>query len=616
MRLSLVSMPWQALDTPSLPIGLLTECVRRTGADRPVSEYHGNLAWAAYLISATNGELGPAEYTTVSEMVFHGIGDWVFAGSLCGNGGWARDRLARYAGHRGLDVSAAVGMRALVDGFIDEAAAEVLAQRPDVVGFTSTFMQNVPSLALARRLKRLRPDLRVVFGGGNCDGPMGHALHRNYGFVDYVVRGEGEAVFPRLLDRIEAGAPVADLPGVCWRRGTGSVANPPSRTPLGIGAVPAPNYDRWKADFDASPIADHLTPWLVVEGARGCWWGEKHQCTFCGLNGSSIRFRSKPAEVFWEELADLVRRHRILDVVPVDNIMDMDYVRTLLPLVEKSGWDLRIHYEIKSNLRTEQVAALAAAGVVNVQPGIENLSGRVLGIMDKGVDGATNVRLLRDGENNDMTIEWNYLYGFPGEQPEDYLTVIEQLPALVHLQPPSVANRIVLERYSPNYDRPEIGFARRRPAEFYRHVYDLPEDELSGLAYFFDTDEQGITGEVVAALRAAVAAWRSGHHTSTLLLRVDEPTVLEIEDDRRGWPRRTHRLLGWEAAAYRELDRCQTGTALAKRLRAKGFEIDGEVLGAWLEDQRRHGLVFVDGGRWVAIATRNVPIRMPETIGA
>src|SRR3954449_11214655 len=123
--------------------------------------------------------------------------------------------------------------------------SEVLVGEPDVVGFTSTFMQNVASLALARELKRRRPELTVVFGGSNCDGPMGHALHRNHPFVDHVVRGEGEYAFPALLRHLDEGTPPADVPGLCWWDGHVSRANTETRRTVAPADIPSPDYDQW-----------------------------------------------------------------------------------------------------------------------------------------------------------------------------------------------------------------------------------------------------------------------------------------------------------------------------------------------------------------------------------
>jgi radical SAM superfamily enzyme YgiQ (UPF0313 family) len=207
------------------------------------------------------------------------------------------------------------------------AAAEILRGEPDVVGFATTFMQTVPSLAVAGELKRRRPAIRIAFGGANCEGTMGHAVHRNHRFVDFVVRGEGEAAFPALLQHVKAGTPPVDVPGACWWDGTRSVANPEPTHSVAPALVPIPDYDEWFSVITGSPVRRYVSPYLFIEGSRGCWWGEKHQRTFCGLNGSFINFRSKPAERFWNELSHLVQRHRVLDVMTADNIIDGAYWR-------------------------------------------------------------------------------------------------------------------------------------------------------------------------------------------------------------------------------------------------------------------------------------------------
>ncbi|MFC5751500.1 RiPP maturation radical SAM C-methyltransferase [Actinomadura rugatobispora] len=613
LRVTLASMPWQSFELPSLPLALLKARLAEVRPADTVGEYHGYLRWAEHVLEETGGEITPATCERVSvDDVFHGIGDWIFAGALYDDPEWRAGELESYAARaRGggpLDLGPARRMRPLAAGFIDLAAAEILAGEPDVVGLTSTFMQNVASLALARRLKELAPGVAVVIGGSNCDGAMGHALHRNHPFVDYVVRGEGEVVFPELLDRIRAGNSPEHLPGVCWWKGEDSVANEAAARPVPPMLVPRPDFDGWQQVLDASPVRPFVEPKLLLEGSRGCWWGEKHQCTFCGLNGSSITFRSRPAERFRADIDHLVKRHRILDVITVDNIMDMSYFRDLLPGLAASGWDLRIHYEVKANLRADQLRLLADAGVHCVQPGIESLSTRVLELMDKGTTATINVRMLRDCEAEGITTSWNHLCGFPGETDDDYLQVIEQMPALVHLQPPGSVGRILLERFSPYFERPELGFAERRPHRIYDHVYDLPEEELNDLVYLFDTPPAGISGALEKRLQDAAARWRDAYPESTLVLYDDAEDGLRVEDRRVGWPRADHVLTGWEADAYRALERGRTAKALIKTL-AEDFGVSGDVpVEAWLQEQVRRGLLFRDGPVYLALASRGAPV--------
>ncbi|MGI5451625.1 hypothetical protein ACQEWB_00215 [Streptomyces sp. CA-249302] len=74
----------------------------------------------------------------------------------------------------------------------------------------------------------------------------------------------------------------------------------------------------------------------MVEGARGCWWGEKHHCTFCGLNSSFMEYRSKSPDAFYDEVVRQVERHQVLDLYVVDNILDMKYLPTVLPRMHES----------------------------------------------------------------------------------------------------------------------------------------------------------------------------------------------------------------------------------------------------------------------------------------
>jgi len=609
LDICLVTMPWQALDLPSLPIGLLTTVCREAGRQAP-DTYHGNLRWAEFLFERTGGRLAPADYVEVAENgIFQGIGDWVFTGVLHGND-FGRTAFADYLERYDIDPGRAFDMREHAEDFVDQAAREILDNEPDLVGFTTTFMQNVPSLAVAARIKRYAPSVITVLGGGNCDGPMGAALHRNHSFVDYVVRGEGESVFPALLDAIERGDPPSGVPGVCWWRGGTSVVNPDPRHPLPPGRIPSPDFDDWFDHLENSPIEGYVEPKLILESARGCWWGEAHQCTFCGLNGSLMQFRSKPPQRTVRELTELVTRHRTLDVIMVDNIIDNHYFTDVLPDIAALDWDLRIHYEVKANLTPAQIGALRAARVAHVQPGIESLSSEVLKIMDKGVDALRNVRTLRDCESAHLSTTWNMLYGFPGETDEAYWEVIRQIPALVHVQPPTGANPILLERFSPNFDRPELGFARRRPAVIYDHVYDLPQRELNDLVYLFDTDAAGIRGAVAEALENAVADWENCHHDSTLL-RFESPEGIHIEDRRYGWPQRDYHFEDpMLIAAYRHLEHGRSARAICTRLADEGITFAEPLLAGWIDELEGAGLVFRDGERYLALATTDLPLRI------
>jgi ribosomal peptide maturation radical SAM protein 1 len=492
----LVAMPWHTLGLPSIQLGILLGVLERAGIAAEARSLM--LAFMEHCRAETAARpeaerIEPADYEMVGEKHFPlGLGDWIFAVPPFRD---APDHDAQYLPHlRAHDVpeaevAKALVMRGLVPAFLDRAADEILAADPRVVGFTSTFSQNVPALVLARMLKARHPSLSIVFGGGNCDGPMGAALHAAFPWVDVVVRGEAEAVLPELVGDLLGGRRVRPQPGLCYREGDRSVAVPQSGTAsVPMDEVPTPRYDEYferlaKTSFATEVLRDVRIPY---ETSRGCWWGGKSHCTFCGLNGTTMAFRSKSADRVLEELTALARRHERVDFTLVDTILDMGYFRDVLPRLRDAGGDLSLYYEAKSNFRREQVQLLRDAGVDFLQPGIESLSTPILRLMRKGVTALQNVRLLKWCAEYGIHVFWNVIYGFPGEPPEEYARLADLVPSLTHLVPFSLCP-LAIHRFSPYHDRPaEFGLELGGPLPWYRLVYPADERTLADLAYICD----------------------------------------------------------------------------------------------------------------------------------
>ena len=601
MRIVLVNMPWAMIDVPSLALGIMRNAAVAKVPDAEVTVVHANLDYVDWIVERRRFTRQDYHFYCL-DSYFSAVGDWVFSSALYDDPQWRVRELGDEVALTDERREFSIDLHRSAPEFIQGLADRIVATKPDAVGFTSTFQQNTAALATARAIKRVAPDVRTVFGGANCDGDQGAALHRNFDFVDYVVRGEGETAFPALLTALSRAdtEALASTPGLCWRGPDGVArANPMASRPLLPNEIISPDYDGYFERLESSAARSWVEPKLVVEGARGCWWGEKHHCKFCGLNGSFMQFRSKSPNQFYDEIIRLVERHQVLDMYVVDNILDMGYLTTLLPRLTESGYDLRLHYEIKGNLRRDQLTALADAGLVSVQPGVENLSTRVLKIMDKGITGCQNVRLLRDAASAGLAPAWNYLYGFPGELPEDYLPLIEQFPALHHLTPLDVVARIVVERFSPYFNRPELGFTPLAPAPPYRRIYDLPEAELMDLAYMFSAPELGIDESVADQLRAAAEEWQREHVRSRLSqLDLGDSIVLISRRRRFDWTVLTLRD-PVEVAAFRLLDQPHKPAALLRKLAGQATAAGIETL---LDRWRRLGIVFTDAGQYVHVA--------------
>lgn len=512
---SLVCMPWHTLSSPSIQLGCLQAVLE--AAAIPCQSHSLHLAFQDFLCQrSAAASFGLGDYEEVAVRWENlGAGDWVFAvPPFRAEVGAVEQRYGELLLRNGMSRPALAGLRRvrkLVPEFLRRCADEILAARPAVVGFTVVYSQLWPAAALARTLKEREPALRIVFGGASCEGPMGPAVLKVFSQVDVVVRGEGEGLLVELMESLRAGAEPPRLAGLCFR-GSGGIVEVPS-VPEGrvdLDAMPMPVYDEYFERLARSELVHQLLPQLPIESSRGCWWGAKHHCTFCGLNGLEMSFRSKAPERVAAELDALSARHHVLDFTAVDNIIDMRYFESLLPHLVERGHDQSLFYETKSNLSLEQVRALCDAGVRTIQPGIESLSSDTLQRMKKGVTACQNIRLLKWCGRHGIHVIWNLLYGFPGEDPAEYARMAELVPALAHLQPPDLV-RMMVYRFSPYHDAPELhGLRLKGPLPHFSLLYDADESTRADLAYAFDhayTDGRDPEA-YVGPLRERIAQWK------------------------------------------------------------------------------------------------------------
>lgn len=434
-------------------------------------------------------------------------------------------------------------LRPRADAFAEYAARRIAATGASVVGFTTSFMQTQPSLATAAHLRRIAPATRILFGGANCFGEMGPALLEAYPQIDVVATGEADATLPAMVEALAAGdmARAAKLPGYATRGADGIKVTRDLGAVIKMDDLPDPDfsdYFRTKTALEArcGPMPD-LPMFLPIETSRGCWWGAKSHCTFCGLNADRMDFRSKSPDRAFAEFERQADRYGKTRFFAVDNIVDHAYYNTVLKDLAASPKDYFVHYEIKANLKRSHVDAMRAAGVLKVQPGIEALNTDLLKLMKKGISALQNVQTLKWLTEGGFQVSWFILTGFPGETLQSYRDTLALLRHVTHLVPPGNVAPVYIERFSPYQSRPEeFGITLTGHTKWYDHAFPgLDPAQLGRIAYRFDYDDpkrdRRIDDLIDAELRPFVQQWKQGFeaHGPTLhLLNAPEGSALVI----------------------------------------------------------------------------------------
>lgn len=406
--------------------------------------------------------------------------------------------------------------------FVEEVTRTIASLHYKMIGCSSNWEQNSCSVALLNGIKKSCPETITLIGGSNCEGEMAEGIASLSDSIDYIFSGEGEIVFTDFLKQYSTGI------------------LPPERilfgTPLKeLDTLPLPDYESYVVQRDAFLLNDSSEKWTVgYETSRGCWWGK---CYFCGLNGCDReKFRQKTVK---KTLADLEEIHHFYpdkSVIMADKVMPVSYRKELLPtLCEKKDSLPSITYEQRSNLSLKDIIHLGNANVITIKPGIEALSSGLLKLMNKGISVRQNILLLRNAASLGIYVDWNMLWGFPGDKASYYEETLEILPLIHHFCPPAVFRHICIDRFSPYFEKAQkFEINNLRPWAVYNMAY--PEwAKIPKLAYRFIGDYPGEAHDniqLIKAISEELTLWKKKWRKSRLIITPFGNSHMMIYDNR------------------------------------------------------------------------------------
>ncbi|MBO0134620.1 RiPP maturation radical SAM C-methyltransferase [Agrobacterium burrii] len=534
-KITLFSAPFDSIDRPHIALSLLRGSLQQQG--HPSDVVYTNLHFA--------NVIGPANYRLVAERYPTSLllGDAIFSRctfgrpvdweSLLDSALFDVDTLGQQ--HRSSLLRNLPLLADAADQWVSDFTASDRWSGVELAGFSNTF-NLLPSIAIARNLRRNWPRIKIVFGGGLCDGALAASIGEAFPEIDFICQGEGEVLFPLLVSGLRAGgSDFSHIAGLVWRTSSGMlVANQGRAEEADLAKQAAIDYSDWDAvrptliDDGGREVA------YPIESSRGCWFGQKSHCTFCGLNGAGLKSRSKSGTQVLLEILSL-RDKGAKRLFCVDNIMPHEFFEDLLPFLAAEQPTPQLFYEIKSNLTYDQCKALRNARVLAVQPGIESLSTPILKLMRKGTTAFQNVRLLRYAAELGISVNWNFLYGFPMEDPKEYQRQSELVSLIGHLQPPvGPPSRVRIDRFSPLFfSASTLGVNDLVPAPAYKCIYPIGSEQIANLAMFFRFagDYVGDPDDYIKPVRSQVLEWLK-LCGSTVCVALEHADHVEIYDNR------------------------------------------------------------------------------------
>jgi radical SAM superfamily enzyme YgiQ (UPF0313 family) len=332
--------------------------------------------------------------------------------------------------------AAAVGDRenprhevSLIDLGRDDIAGyvrEILAFGPDIVGFSIYVWSTATLVAVAREIKRRRPNCLIVFGGPSARSALFDLnYYRNPAdYLDAVVEGDGEIVFRDIAALAELSrSSLETVPGVTvpanhgWRR-----------TPKRKDAI---DYDQLESPFQLDLMPKGAVAYL--ETYRGC----PMSCRFCEW-GTTEQVKAVFSVDYISREMDAFEKHQAPAVFLLDAGLNLNIraFRNLREANRRTGFlsKAMLWAEIYPHvIRDEHFEFLSEIGPTYLGVGMQSMDQAVLKLHQRPSEShrfEEAVRALAAITN----IELQVIFGLPGDTPDGFRRTLDyalSLPASV-----------------------------------------------------------------------------------------------------------------------------------------------------------------------------------------
>lgn len=304
----------------------------------------------------------------------------------------------------------AVVIESTVNGNTDAFADKIIAEKPDVVAFSCYIWNITKTLDVCRKIKS-ELGCKIVVGGPEVAYRPIDILEK-YGFVDFVLSGEGEWTFPDFLDSLNGNLSLVS--GLTYRE-NGRIVSIPEKeyteTP------PSPFCDDFFANLNGRIS--------YIETSRGC----PYRCAFC-LSGRCSPLRFFDIQRVKEDIIAL-SQSGTKTVKFVDRTFNANAKRAdeiLLFIKENYGRKIPsgvcFHFEIAGDILKESTLEILSSmprGAVQLEIGMQSFNEETL----KAINRKTNtVKLIENIKKlisfGNMHVHIDLIAGLTGEDYESF----------------------------------------------------------------------------------------------------------------------------------------------------------------------------------------------------
>jgi anaerobic magnesium-protoporphyrin IX monomethyl ester cyclase len=305
----------------------------------------------------------------------------------------------------------------------------IMSERADMVAFSCYIWNIEKTLRIASDIKKIAPETRIVLGGPEVSFGAFELMH-DHPAVDFVIKGEGEAVFRQLVEALAGQGPerpsyssLEEIDNLFFREGRDISAGPHSRGYLQLDSIPSP--------FEAG-LVDMNKPLTYYETSRGC----PFSCAFC-LSSVEGQVRSYSMERIRRDLLLLMQKE-VQQIKLVDRTFNYDARRAdeIWSFILEHNHGSHFHFEIAADLLSDtsiDILTRVPTDTFRFEIGVQSASADTLKQVNRTADLGRIFYVIRKlRAETRIELHLDLVAGLPGE---DYAAFLTSLQAVAELHP-------------------------------------------------------------------------------------------------------------------------------------------------------------------------------------
>lgn len=293
---------------------------------------------------------------------------------------------------------------------------------PEIVGISCSFSTLHDTVSeLAKTVKRYNPDIIICTGGAHPTAVPDEMLSHKE--IDFVVMGEGEIRFKRLVESLSTGGDLSQIDGLGYKLNGKPKINPPVNYIDNLDKIPFPA--RHLLDMEKY-FHIHKPQGLSIKNKRGTTLitsrGCPANCVFCSIHGIwGKKFRAHSVDYVIREIEHLIKEYQIEELFFEDDNLTFDIKRAEKLFDTMIDRNYGLHWKTPNGialwrLTKDLVVKMRQAGCYQTSFAIESGNEHVLHSIIKKPLNLEKVKSIVDTANSQgIFTEGFFVVGFPGE---------------------------------------------------------------------------------------------------------------------------------------------------------------------------------------------------------